>query len=174
MRYHVQTDLEPAEMATLARVIAEIPPSSIRHRAIDLTVAPQWYTAEGAWVMLPDRGLIKALMVGHLEAASWEKQVLTQEAVRIAVDNGTTIEGFASQIADRLRSQGYHVVNTGKADALDYGETIIISYAGDSLTLEHLQQTLGVNEHNVRYEPDWLSDVAIRVTVGDDAESSCP
>jgi len=93
--------------------------------------------------------------------------------VRIAVDNGTTIEGFASQIADRLRSQGYQVVEIGKADRLDYGETTITSYAGSSLTQERLQETLGVSEDNVRYEPDWLSNVAIRIIVGNDAQPSC-
>jgi hypothetical protein len=174
MQYRVQTDLEAAEMASLARLIVGIPPSNIRQRTIDLTVAPQWYTAQGAWVMLPDRSLIKELMVGHLEPASWEKQALVQEAMRIAVDNGTTVQGLSSQVADRLRSQGYHIVEVGKADTLDHDETTIISHAGSSLTLEHLQQALGVSEDDVRYEPDWLSNVAIRVIVGRDAQSSCP
>jgi hypothetical protein len=123
--------------------------------------------------MLPDRKLIKELMVGRLGPASWEKQALVQEGVGIAIDNGTTIEGFASQIADRLRSQGHQVVDVGKAGTLDYSETTITSYAGSSLTLEHLQQALGVSEDNVRYETDWLSNVAIRVIVGYDAQSSC-
>jgi len=37
-----------------------------------------------------------------------------------------------------------------------------------------LRQYLGVGEDHVRYEPDWLSDVAIRVVVGRDAQWSCP
>jgi LCP family protein required for cell wall assembly len=173
MEHHVQTDLEPVEIVALAQLVSEIPPSNIRQRTIDLSVAPEWYTAEGAWVMLPDRKLIKELMVGRLGPASWEKQALVQEGVGIAIDNGTTIEGFASQIADRLRSQGHQVVDVGKAGTLDYSETTITSYAGSSLTLEHLQQALGVSEDNVRYETDWLSNVAIRVIVGYDAQSSC-
>ena len=173
MEHHVQTDLEPVEIVALAQLVSEIPPSNIRQRTIDLSVAPEWYTAEGAWVMLPGRKLIKELMVGRLEPASWEKQALAQEGVRIAVDNGTTIEGFASQIADRLKSQGYQVLEVGKADTLDHSETTITSYTGSSLTLERLQQALGVSEDNVRYESDWLSNVAIRVIVGSDAQSSC-
>jgi LCP family protein required for cell wall assembly len=173
MEHHVQTDLEPSEILALAQLIPEIPPSNIRQRTIDLSVAPEWYTAGGAWVMLPDRKLIKELMVGRLEPASWEKQALVQEGVRIAVDNGTTIEGFAPQIADRLRSQGYQVVEVGKAGTMDHSETTITSYADSSLTLEHLELALGVSEDSVRYEPDWLSNVAIRVIVGNDAQSSC-
>jgi len=106
--------------------------------------------------------------------SSWEERALAADAARIAVDNGTTIEGFGSQMADRLKAQGFHVAKVGKADELDHGETRIISYAGASYTLDRLRQYLGVGEDDVRYEPNWFSDVAIRVVVGSDAQPSCP
>ncbi len=174
MSQHVQTDLEPAEMVTLAQLTTLIPMHHINQRGIDLSVAPEWTTADGAWVMRPDRQLIKDLMAGRMSAPSWEEQALAAEAVRIAVDNGTTIDGFASQMADRLRARGYHVVEVGKADRLEYARTEIISHAGASYTLDRLRQYLRVGEDDVRYEPNWVSDVAIRVVVGRDAQPSCP
>lgn len=174
MKLHVQTDLEPAEIVALAQLMMVGSPYHVNQSVIDLSAAPQWPTADGAWVMRPDRRLVKELMSGRMEPPSWEEQTLAAEGVRIAVANGTAVEGFAAQIAARLRSGGYDVVEVGKADRLDYGETIIVSYAGTSFTLDRLRQYLGVGEDHVRYEPDWLSDVAIRVIVGRDAQWSCP
>jgi LCP family protein required for cell wall assembly len=174
MKVHVQTDLEPAEIIALAQLMMVNSSYHVNQSVIDLSVAPQWPTADGAWVMRPDRRLVKELLAGRMEPPSWEEQTLAAEGVRIAVDNGTTVEGFAAQIADRLRAGGYHVVDVGKADQLGYEETIIVSYGGESSTLQSLRQYLGVREENVRDEPDWLSDVAIRVVVGRDAQAQCP
>jgi LCP family protein required for cell wall assembly len=174
MKLHVQTDLEPTDIVALAQLMIGNSPYHVNQSVIDLSVAPQWPTADGAWVMRPDRRLVKESMARRMEPPSWEERTIAAEGVRIAVDNGTTVEGFAAQIADRLRSGGYQVVEVGKADKLEYGETIIVSYVGASFTLERLRQYLGVSQENVRYEPDWLSDVAIRVAVGHDAQSQCP
>ncbi len=174
MREHVQTDLEPGEMVYLAQLVADLPASGISQSVIDLTVAPQWVTHDGAWVMRPDRSLVKELMGERLAPLSRDEEKLAAEGARIAVENGTTVEGFSSQIADRLRARGFNVVDVGKSDRLDQAESVIISYGGESYTLETLKQYLGVGEEDVRYEQDWLSDVAIRVIVGSDAHPPCP
>jgi LCP family protein required for cell wall assembly len=174
MSLHVQTDLEPTELVALAQLMTELSAYGVSQGGIDLSVAPQWTTPDAAWVMRPERQQIKDLMAGRMIASSGEERALAAESVRIAVDNGTTIEGFGSQVADRLEARGYHVVEVGKADRLDSGETTIISYDGSSYTLERLCQYLGVEEDDVRYEPDWLSDVAIRIVLGSDAQPSCP
>ncbi len=173
MQRNVQTDLEPAEILSLAQLITQIPPQSINQRTLDLSVAPQWTTPEGAWVMLPDRQSIKELMVGRLAPPTWEETALATEGITIAVDNGTMIEGLASQVADRLMSRGYRVVEVGKDDRLDHTETTIISYNGPGFTLDRLRYYLDVSDDNIRYEQDWLSRVAIRVLLGSDAQPPC-
>jgi len=173
MQRNVQTDLEPAEILSLAQLITQIPPQSINQRTLDLSVAPQWTTPEGAWVMLPDRQSIKELMVGRLAPPTWEETTLATEGITIAVDNGTMIEGLASQVADRLMSRGYRVVEVGKDDRLDHTETTIISYNGPGFTLDRLRYYLDVSDDNIRYEQDWLSRVAIRVLLGSDAQPPC-
>lgn len=174
MSLHVQTDLEPAEIVALAHLMTRIPAYNINQGGINLSVAPQWTTGDGAWVMRPDRQQIKDLMAGRMTAAAWEERALAAESVRIAVENGTSIEGFGAQVADSLSALGYHVVEVGKADRSDYPQTRIISYAGPSYTLDRLRQYFGVGEDEVQYEPDWLSDVAVRVIVSSDAQPSCP
>lgn len=173
MQRNVQTDLEPAEMLSLAQLITQILPQSINQRTLDLSVAPEWTTPEGAWVMLPDRQSIKELMVGRLAPPTWEETALATEGITIAVDNGTMIEGLASQVADRLMSRGYRVVEVGKDDRLDHRETTIISYNAPGFTLDRLRYYLDVSDDNIRYEQDWLSRVAIRVILGSDAQPPC-
>ena len=174
MKASVQTDLEPDEMVALAQLAMEIPSYNISQSAIDFSVAPEWTAAGGLWVIRPDRKLVKELMVGRLVPPSWEESTLAAESVRVAVDNGTTVEGFGAQVAGRLEAQGFHVVEVGKADQLDRAETAIISYVETTSTLDLLRRSLGVEEDNLRHEPNWLSDVAIRVVVGTDAQASCP
>lgn len=174
MDEHVQTDLAPDEIVALAQLLPQIPLHNVSQHTLDLSVAPEWTTSEGAWVMLPDRQLIKQEMAGRMVPATWEEEALAAEGKRIAVDNGTTIEGFAAQIAGRLTASGYNIVEVGKDDRLDHAETSIVSYGGESYTLECLRQYLRVDEDDVQYEPDWLSSVAIRVVVGEDARPLCP
>jgi len=173
MRYYVQTDLEAAEIVALAQLVSQIPPQNVNQRTIDLALAPQWTTPEGSWVMLPDRRGIKELMEGRMAPPTWEESSLAAEGVRIAVDNGTTIEGLSMQMADRLRSRGYRVVEVGKTDRIGHTKTIIISYTGDSFALDRLRQYFHVREEDTRYEPDWLSRVDIRVILGSDAQPLC-
>ncbi len=174
MDLHMQTDLEAGEIVALAQLLTQIPLHNFSQSMIDLSLAPEWTTSEGAWVMLPDRQLIKQSMAERLVPSTWEEETLAAEGTRIAVDNGTAIEGFASQIADRLVASGYSVVEVGKDDRLDAVETSIISHVGTNSTLERLQEYFGVSADNVRYEPDWLSGVSIRVILGTDAQPLCP
>jgi LCP family protein required for cell wall assembly len=174
MKAGVQTDLEPDEMVALAQLAMEIPSYNISQRAIDFSVAPEWTAAGGLWVIRPDRKLVKELMAGSMVPPSWQESALARESLRIAVENGTTIEGFGPQIRDLLQAEGFHVVKVGKADRLDYARTMIISYVEDSDTLELLRGSLGVGQDMVRYESNWMSDVAIRVVVSRDAQASCP
>jgi LCP family protein required for cell wall assembly len=174
MEFHVQTDLETGEIVALAQLLTQVPLQNFSQSIIDLSLAPEWTTSEGAWVMLPDRQLIKQSMAERLVRPTWEEETLAAEGVRIAVDNGTAIDGFASQIADRLIASGYHVVAVGKDDRQDRVETSIVSYVGATPTLERLQEYFGVGIDNVRYEPDWLSGVSIRVILGTDAQPLCP
>jgi LCP family protein required for cell wall assembly len=174
MELHVQTDLEASEIVALAQLLTQIPLYNVSQSVIDLSLAPEWTTTDGAWVMLPDRQLIKQSMAERIEPSTWEEKALAAEGVRIAVDNGTAIEGFASQIADRLIASGFRVVEVGKDDTLDRAETSIISYVGGNSTLERLQEYFGVSADNVHHEPDWLSGVSIRVILGTDAQPLCP
>jgi len=174
MRDMIQTDLGPSEIVTLAQLVPQIQPSSVNRRFIDLSMAAQWTTPEGAWVMLPDRAKIAAVINGLLEPPPPTVNRLKEEGARVAVRNGTPAAGWARQVVDRLELRGFLITAVGPADRNDYQETLIFSYSDKPYTVDNLQAYLGVNEENVRYEPNAPSEVDILVILGDDFYTVCP
>lgn len=61
-----QTDLSPAELASLVCLGPKIERDSIRSFAVDGTMVLDWYTAGGARVSIPNRGLIAPMVVEFL------------------------------------------------------------------------------------------------------------
>ncbi len=174
MRDMVQTDLGPSEIVTLAQLVPQVRPSNVHRRVIDLSMAPQWTTPQGAWVMLPDRGKIAPVIMGLLDPPAATVNMLAQEGARVAVRNGTPAAGWARQVADRLESRGFLITEVGPADRNDYQETLIFSYSDKPYTADNLKAYLGVSEENVRHEPNPSGEVDILVILGDDFHTVCP
>ncbi len=174
MRDMVQTDLGPSEIVTLAQLVPQVRPSNVHRRVIDLSMAPQWTTPQGAWVMLPDRGKIAPVIMGLLDPPAATVNMLAQEGARVAVRNGTPAAGWARQVADRLELRGFLITEVGPADRNDYQETLIFSYSDKPYTADNLQAYLGVSEENVRHEPNPSGEVDILVILGDDFHTVCP
>jgi len=174
MRDMVQTDLGPTGITSLAQLVPEIPPANVNRAQIDLSLAPQWTTPEGAWVMLPDREKIAPVIMGLLDPPAEQVNVLRQEASRVVVRNGTPMQGWARQIADRLELRGFEIVEVGPADRSDYAETLIFVYADKPYTVQNLQAYLEVKDGNVRSEPGGSQEVDILVILGDDFHTICP
>ena len=174
MRDMVQTDLSPTGITSLAQLVPEVPPSNVNRANIDLSMAPQWTTPEGAWVMLPDREKIAPVIMGMLDPPSEEVSLLKQEGARIVVWNGTPRQDWARQIADRLELRGFQIIEFAPADRTDYAETLIIRYADKPYTVQNLQAYLEVKDENVRHEPGASGEIDVLVILGEDFHSKCP
>jgi LCP family protein required for cell wall assembly len=173
MPSHIQTDLDLGEIVALAQLAPQIPSQNVNQGGIGFALAPEWITPQGSWVMLPERESIKESVEQRAPTLEWDEASIAAEGLRIRVENGTTIEGFAFQMAERLKARGYNVVEVGKADNLDHTETLIISHTNPTFTLDRLGEYLSLTEEQIRYEPDWLSRVAITVILGTDAQPFC-
>ena len=158
----------------MAQLVPEIPPSNVNRANIDLSMAPQWTTPEGAWVMLPDREKIATVIMGMLDPPAEKVNLLKQEGARMVLRNGTPRQGWARQIADRLELRGFQIIEFAPADRTDYAETLIISYADKPYTVQNLQAYLEVKDENVRHEPGGSSEMDVLVILGDDFHSICP
>ena len=174
MRDMVQSDLSPSGITSLAQLVPEVPPSNVNRANIDLSMAPQWTTPEGAWVLLPDREKIAPIIMGMLDPPAEKVNLLKQEGARIVLRNGTPRQGWARQIADRLEVRGFQIIEFAPANRTDYAETLIISYADKPYTVQNLQAYLEVKDENVRHEPGGSSEMDVLVILGDDFHTICP
>jgi LCP family protein required for cell wall assembly len=186
----VKTDMNLNEMRELAPLAPEIDMTNIKQLVIQKPMVYGYRREDGAAVQLPKWDLINqaiadlfASPVVVLPTATpapptptptlapaqiEELQLLAEEGARIAVQNGTSEPNFAARVAAMLMEQGYQVVEFGDADRLDYPNTVIVDYTGKTLALNRLVDEFQVIPENVRRSPNLLSQVDIRVIVGQD------
>lgn len=174
MREMVQTNLGPSEIMTLAQLVPEVQPSSVNRAYIDLTMATEWRTPEGAWVMLPNREKIGPVIMGMLDPPAERVNRLVEEGARVVLRNGTPAAGWGRQIADRLELRGFQITDFAPADRTDYAETLIFSYSDKPYTVSNLQAYLEVEDQNVHQEPGASSEMDVLVILGDDFHTICP
>ncbi|HMK09874.1 MAG TPA: LCP family protein [Anaerolineales bacterium] len=92
-----------------------------------------------------------------------------QEAARLAVHNGSGIEGLATNTADYLKEQGLQVVEVGNADRLDYEISRVIVYNDRfPYTVRYLAALLGLEESQILNQTTPDAPVDIVVVLGRD------
>lgn len=124
----IQTDIPISLQIELATYLSSNSPRQIRQLVLDNRFGEETYSAEGAWILKPDRTLIRAALADFFAPPSNLSASGKPEWVRIEILNGTGEPGVAAQTRDLLQSQGYQVVSIGDADRSDYVRTLIINY----------------------------------------------
>jgi LCP family protein required for cell wall assembly len=99
--------------------------------------------------------------------------LLTTEAARVSVLNGTQSPGLASQTADYLFSFGIEVKKVGNASEL-YSHTTIIDYTGKPNTVKQLLELLGSRPDQVFHRYDASAGIDILVLLGQDWADNNP
>ena len=192
----IKTDMSVDDMLNLAQLGPQIDLSNVKQLVLKPPLVYGYKRADLAAVQLPVWDKINAaiadlfamplVMVPTATPAPptptptmspdqvQQRQALTQEGARIAVQNGTAIPNFAARVAAMLMQEGYQVVEFGDADRLDYGSTVIIDYTGKKSTLQQLVNLFKVLPENVRTSDNVLSPVDIRIIVGQDFNLPLP
>jgi hypothetical protein len=92
-----------------------------------------------------------------------------QETSRLAVRNGSGIEGLATKTSDYLTGQGLQVVEVGNADRLDYEISRILVFNDRfPYTVSYLASLLGLEESQILNQTDPGASVDIAVILGRD------
>jgi hypothetical protein len=92
-----------------------------------------------------------------------------QETARLAVRNGSGIEGLATRTSDYLKSQGLNVTEVGNADRLDYEVSRILVHSDRyPYTVRYLAGLLHLSESQILSQVDPTSTVDIEVILGRD------
>jgi len=178
----VQTDLQPGNIITLARLGGEIEQENLQSAIIDHNMTVEHVTPSGAQVLLPIREKIRPVVeelftsptpptppTAQPEIVTVEEiNRLAQEGAKIVVQNGTPTANLAAQTAAFLKEQGYHVVEFSDADRFDYPQSIIIDYTGKEYTIQSLAVLFNVTPENIRRSLNLKSEVDIRLIVGQD------
>ena len=112
--------------------------------------------------------------VSPVSASADLKTLMTEEAARVAVLNGSYVTGIAGQTQTFLLDQVLNVTTTGNAEQAT-SATKIIDYTGKPYTIKYLIQVMALPE-NVQiynsYDPN--SQVDLAVILGDDWANSNP
>jgi hypothetical protein len=92
-----------------------------------------------------------------------------QETARLAVRNGSGIEGLATRTTDYLKPQGLNVTEVGNADRLDYEVSRILVHSDRyPYTVRYLAGLLHLSESQILSQVDPTSTVDIEVILGRD------
>nr|MCU0476236.1 LytR C-terminal domain-containing protein [Anaerolineae bacterium] len=171
----IKTDLTLDELIGLARLAGDIPRDSITTGVIDNRYVTFAQDPTGADVLIPNigavRGLIQELFNPQPPKTLAELRTLAeQEGSTIAVYNGTSIGGLASQTRDWLASQQVQIASVGNLPVPDEGVTRVRDYTGKRWTARYLAALLNVPEDRIEVGTDGLVSQDVLVIVGADVQ----
>jgi LCP family protein required for cell wall assembly len=161
------TDLQLGDVLALAPVALELEPQRVHSLSIGRGQVQSWTTAEGAKVLLPIPERVQEV-VARLYAPPLTDDTAAGEAASIQVRNGTGRAQLDLIAADRLRWEGFTIVDTGLADRIDYLSTQIIVFNDKPEALAALTRLLKVKPANVIRQPDASQSGDLLVILGKD------
>jgi LCP family protein required for cell wall assembly len=174
----VETNIPVNEMFALAQLGQQVARDNIQTATINRDMTDDWWTPNGELVLLYDRAKARPVIddlfsdptpVAEVTQTSPAEQ-LGAESARIAVYNGTTVDGLAANIQSFLTMQGMDVIRIGNADRADYGRTIIRVYGDKPFTTEWLSGWLtdmGIPDPLIE-RPIATSDIDVAIIIGTD------
>jgi len=139
---HVQTDLSSWDFISYAPLAGQIDRDKITMRV--LTDAPDGElvpaNVNGAYMLFPrkpDWSEIRYIASNPFVSKEDElKQLTPQTKVTLEIKNGTTYEGYAFQVSQKLKKQGYLVGSIGNAAHRGYERTVVFDLTGGQKTEE--------------------------------------
>ena len=169
---NIDTDVPPTMLFELANYVSGKSLSEIRTLVLDNHYGVETYSEEGAWILRPDRTLVRAALDDFFAPPANTMNGATTghpEWVQIEILNGTGQPGVAAQTRDLLQSQGWQVVSIGDADRSDYGRTLIINYGVSDDLVEQVGNDLELSPNLSSLQGLNLSaPVDVRIVVGRD------
>ncbi len=170
----IRTNLSFDQMVSLGLLVVQIDKKAIQRGVI---APPEMVLfqklPDGAEILKPVPDRIRQLRdeiftytsaVGPSVTIEDPAEGARQERARLAVRNGSGMEGLATQTSDYLTDQGLQVIEVGNADRLDYQVSRIIVYNDRyPYTVRYLASLLGLDPGQILNQvyPDAPVDVAV-------------
>jgi polyisoprenyl-teichoic acid--peptidoglycan teichoic acid transferase len=170
---NIKTDMTFQEMINLAQLAQDIPKDNIRSAVMtdkDGYLIPATLPS-GEQVFTPWYENIHDLVEKLFDAApvSTTNAQASAEGAAIVVSNGAGVDGLAKATADRLKSQGFNIVDAKNSDQPGgYGQSVIKVYTEKIKTAQYLADVLGLPRTVITREKDGPPGVDIELIVGKD------
>jgi LCP family protein required for cell wall assembly len=132
----VETNMPVQEMIVLAEWAQKVERQNIRMATISRDLTSDWQTPSGDMVLLYDRSKARPVIDSLFNDATPEAQVteaspvqkVAAERARVAVYNGSTVDGLAGRTRSFLEMQGIQAFLTELPDRPRYDQTTIRVY----------------------------------------------
>lgn len=178
----VNTNMSLQEAIALAWIVQKIPEANIKKAIIGVDQAPYGTGPNGESILIPIPDQIRIIRdsVFAVDVAIAPALVnadattlMKDEAARVEMQNGTTVEGLAGKTAQYFTSEGLNITSQINADRT-YSSSEIILYSGKPYTAEYLAEKMNIPSSRIynQYNPDAGVDVV--VIIGDDWAQSNP
>jgi LCP family protein required for cell wall assembly len=170
------TDMSPEQMVSLGLAAKDIPREGINSKVIDQEyIAYEYFTEQNQQVLILNIEKFRELRDTmfytpqplQLSVPS-ANDLLAGEAAMVEVQNGSLINGAATDLSNYLKGKGVNVTVVGNADRSDYASTIVIDYTGKPYTAKWLADTLHISSSSILSSNNPDSPVDVRVVIGAD------
>ncbi len=167
----IRTNMTLNDIIKLAWLAQQIPPEDIKSVVIGTDAVEFGKSPDGLDILKPIPDKVRLVRdqvfttggpVGPAAVAQDPKELMTQEAARISIQNGTYTAGLAGVTAEFLRNEGINVVDENNADQ-NYDVTTIFIYNGKPYTVQYLISKMQLQNPRIynRYDPNAPYDIAI-------------
>jgi LCP family protein required for cell wall assembly len=150
LRNSVDTNIPLTKLLELASYVNDNPPREIRQLVLDSRYGQETYSADGMWILLPDRSKVRAAVNTFFTPPALTSEAMASSVspdpnmVHIEVLNGSGTQGLAAQVRDLLEAKGWKVVSIGDADRGDYAQSVIINYGVSDAVVQQVSNALGM------------------------------
>jgi len=139
---HVATDFEPWEIVRLASVAKDADAGAAIRKTLDSESGGPLVPADanGAYVLVPKDGnysAVRKIVADVFSETATPAQTAASSiaptqghSVRIEIQNGTDLTGYATKAADSLKGNGFTVGYVGNAPSHGYERTVIYDLSG--------------------------------------------
>jgi LCP family protein required for cell wall assembly len=161
----VSTDLGLDELLYLGAIGSRLDMINVKSRFVGRNVVQSWTAPNGGYVLVPYYDALGPLVNEALTPPASARAL--QRAFRVEVWNATPYEGLGHVAAERLRWEGFEVVNVGPADGT-YPRTQIVDFttSAKGSAIAWLTRLYGRNGSDVISQPTEGSAVDFRVILG--------